>query len=282
MADIDVQRKGPSIWPWIAGLIVLALLVWAVAEMVDREDREVAVTETQAAEEVQPAPAPTPGVEGEDPAQAVEAYSSHIDNADMGVDANWTATAMNRMAAALGAIATRSNAGSDIMQRVDRLRQRASQVGTSPDSLQQHADWVREFGMNATDAMNSLARHVAGQDRQLQTAIEQTRQAAQNISQTTPLLQQREAVQRFFEEAEQPLERLASASTRMQGAQPSPGTQPPPGTTPGTQPSPGTTPGTQPPPGATPGMPPSPGTAPGAPGTTPGDTQGTSGRAPVY
>jgi len=271
MADIDVQRKGPSIWPWIAGLIVLALLVWAVAEMVDRDDQEVAVTETQAAEEVQPAPTPAPSAAGEDPVQAVEAYSSHIENADMGVDYNWTATAMNRMAAALNAIATRSNAGNDVMQRIDRLRQRASQVSASPDSLQQHADWVREFGMNATDAMSSLARHTAGQDRQLQTGIEETRQAAQNISETTPLLQQREAVQRFFEEAEDPLQRLANAASRP-GAQPSPGTQPMPGTTPGTQPSPGTTPGTQP----------SPGTTPGAPGTMPGDSPGTSGTAPVY
>lgn len=28
MADINVERKGPNIWPWIIGLIVLALLIW--------------------------------------------------------------------------------------------------------------------------------------------------------------------------------------------------------------------------------------------------------------
>lgn len=32
MADIDVRRRGPSIWPWIVGLVVLALLVWLLAE----------------------------------------------------------------------------------------------------------------------------------------------------------------------------------------------------------------------------------------------------------
>jgi len=33
VADINVERKGPSIWPWIIGLIVLALLIWALVEM---------------------------------------------------------------------------------------------------------------------------------------------------------------------------------------------------------------------------------------------------------
>jgi len=33
VADIETTRKGPSVWPWIIGLIVLALLVWALAEL---------------------------------------------------------------------------------------------------------------------------------------------------------------------------------------------------------------------------------------------------------
>ena len=33
MADINVERKGPSVWPWIAGLLVLAIAIWALAEM---------------------------------------------------------------------------------------------------------------------------------------------------------------------------------------------------------------------------------------------------------
>lgn len=38
MADINVERKGPSIWPWIIGLIVLALLIWALVEMFGGDD----------------------------------------------------------------------------------------------------------------------------------------------------------------------------------------------------------------------------------------------------
>ena len=35
MADINVERKGPSVWPWVIGLLVLALLIWALVEMFD-------------------------------------------------------------------------------------------------------------------------------------------------------------------------------------------------------------------------------------------------------
>lgn len=38
MADIHIDRKRTSIWPWIIGLIVLALLIWALYELFDRDN----------------------------------------------------------------------------------------------------------------------------------------------------------------------------------------------------------------------------------------------------
>jgi hypothetical protein len=38
VADIHVERRGPSIWPWIIGLLVLALLIWALVEMFGTDD----------------------------------------------------------------------------------------------------------------------------------------------------------------------------------------------------------------------------------------------------
>ncbi len=60
MADINVERKGPSIWPWIIGLLVLALLIWAIAEMVDTDEEEMArVEEVEEPVAAVPTPAPT-------------------------------------------------------------------------------------------------------------------------------------------------------------------------------------------------------------------------------
>lgn len=64
MADINVERKGPSIWPWIIGLIVLALLVWFLADMfMGNDEEEVVVTDpatVEVVEPVQPAPQAQP------------------------------------------------------------------------------------------------------------------------------------------------------------------------------------------------------------------------------
>lgn len=45
MADINVERKGASMWPWIIGLLVLALLIWLLFSLMDSDDDEVAFDE---------------------------------------------------------------------------------------------------------------------------------------------------------------------------------------------------------------------------------------------
>ena len=45
MADINVERKQRSIWPWIVGLLVLALLIWLLASMLNGDDDDRVETE---------------------------------------------------------------------------------------------------------------------------------------------------------------------------------------------------------------------------------------------
>ncbi len=37
MARIDIEQK-KNVWPWIIGLVVLLLLIWGVAELLDNDD----------------------------------------------------------------------------------------------------------------------------------------------------------------------------------------------------------------------------------------------------
>jgi hypothetical protein len=37
MADINVERKRPSLWPWIIGLILLVALIYAAARVLGRD-----------------------------------------------------------------------------------------------------------------------------------------------------------------------------------------------------------------------------------------------------
>lgn len=56
MAEVDVQRRGPSIWPWIVGLLALVLVIWLAVELLgDDDDDDVVVEQTALA------PGPTSG-----------------------------------------------------------------------------------------------------------------------------------------------------------------------------------------------------------------------------
>lgn len=38
MAEINIEKK-KNIWPWIIGLLLLLLLLWGLAEMMDNDDQ---------------------------------------------------------------------------------------------------------------------------------------------------------------------------------------------------------------------------------------------------
>ena len=46
MAEIRVERKRTSLLPWILGILLLALIIWAVAESMDNDidDADTAVS----------------------------------------------------------------------------------------------------------------------------------------------------------------------------------------------------------------------------------------------
>lgn len=48
MAEIDVARWGPTLWPGIIGLVALALVIWGLAELLGGGEVEGAPDETPA------------------------------------------------------------------------------------------------------------------------------------------------------------------------------------------------------------------------------------------
>ncbi len=58
MADINVERRPRSIWPWVVGLLVLAALAWLLLSMLGRDDNDnVRVEETTTSAVVAASPA---------------------------------------------------------------------------------------------------------------------------------------------------------------------------------------------------------------------------------
>ena len=61
VADISVERKDRSIWPWILGLLLLGLLIWGLLELLDNDNDLV---ERPVATEPAPVVDPVPPVVG--------------------------------------------------------------------------------------------------------------------------------------------------------------------------------------------------------------------------
>lgn len=58
MAEIKVERKSPSVWPWVIGLLILALLVWGLTELLTDSSEPVLTDQPNSAVQAEPAPFP--------------------------------------------------------------------------------------------------------------------------------------------------------------------------------------------------------------------------------
>jgi hypothetical protein len=58
VADINVQRKGPAIWPFLIGAVVLGLLIWGLIRLFDR-DEQWRIDDPAATTQTAPAPGGT-------------------------------------------------------------------------------------------------------------------------------------------------------------------------------------------------------------------------------
>lgn len=59
MAEIRVEKKGTSVWVWLLGLLLVALVIWGIVEWLDNDREEVAY-EGASIEWTVPAPAAVP------------------------------------------------------------------------------------------------------------------------------------------------------------------------------------------------------------------------------
>ncbi len=221
MADINVERKsGMGIWPWIIGLIVLALLIWALSQMFGRDD-QAAVTDRPVADTLatdrpvteEPVASPT-GAAAIPP--AVEQFGAWVDRReaqdDMGRQHQFTITGLRQLADALESVAQRHETRPAVQQSIQTVRQQADQLEQSDPAVARHANMTREAFTSAADAIATLQRehHAGVADAQ----VNQVREAAQAIDTGTPLLDQRERVQTFFDRARDAIRALAADHRR--------------------------------------------------------------------
>lgn len=201
MAEIKIQEKRGSYWPWLVGILAVLIGVWIWAAVADPEDDQ-----QQAAADVAPSAGVPAGTSGTMAApireyvQFARDANAMAGNADMGRAHGYTAEGLRKLDAALEHL-VQQRPSEGTRTSLDGFRQAAQRIQRDPSS-EQHAGTVRE-------AFTRAAELIAGMNAGAGTSVQE---AAESIKADAPLLAQRENVQRFFRESAEALERLSGVS----------------------------------------------------------------------
>ena len=207
MAQIEIQEKKRSVWPWVLVALLLALLAWWLLSQGDDVDDGV-VTETgtgivadPVAGDVGPTAAPA----------AVGAFLTFVEQAgtrgEMGLNHEYTADGLRRLADALAAFNTGEGADA-VNERLTQLRARADALQREASSTR-HAELTRDAFAAAAAAVETLQeRRFPALSSQADALVE----SAGQIQPGTLLLEQRQAVHGFFERAATTLRAMADTN----------------------------------------------------------------------
>ena len=196
MADINLERKSPSVWPWVLGLLAVLLVVgiWMASTDDSRDDELAASDPTPAAGYGAERPEATP--QGGAVDEAVDEYVAfagltgrEAEPASMGREHEYTAEGLRKLTAALNSVVAKDGDG-ESRQRFERFRQTAERIQEDPAS-RQHANQVRDAFVSASEVISSFEN----------ASADEVRAIAESVDPDTPLLEQREKVQRFFQES---------------------------------------------------------------------------------
>lgn len=199
MAEIQIERKESPSWLWIL-LLLLAIGVlawWFLSRRGDTSEPADAATLAGAVVDTGPgAQGTTDGV-----ADYLRFVQDNSARTDMENVHEFTADGIRRLSAALRAVVDRDAAGGaagagDLGERIEWLRLKADSLQRNPQSSE-HAGQARDAFIGAAAMMEQLQQRHPNIGQQ----VSRTREAARALRENTGLLEQRAAVQQFFERA---------------------------------------------------------------------------------
>jgi hypothetical protein len=216
VADIDVERKaGPPVWMWILGLLLLALIIWAIVSMMGRDDTRTVAPLTDTA--VAPVGMTDPGTTAATlPPQAQTFMQDcYLDEGqrveEMGLDHTFTVNCFNNLAASIDGFAQQHGADADVRQHTQTIRERMQQIEQSPAESTQHANWTREAAQAGASAMEALQGRSASPGA-AQAPVQRMRQNAQEIERTELHMEQLTHLRSYFRSAGDALNAMVGRS----------------------------------------------------------------------
>ncbi len=204
MAEIKVEKKKP-IWPWIiAALIILAILYFLFAGGDDEIDVEETydeqVMENDALEEEEVETAQYANTAGDTTSQ----YLSYIgDQSKMGIDHEYTNNALIQLMNAVQSKANQFNV--NIEADMQQVRQAAEMVTKDPMSLK-HADKIKSAGTKIANALETIQKE---KFPDMSSDVQEVKTAVEKIQPAVPTLDQKDAVNSFYKEAGDVLQKMS-------------------------------------------------------------------------
>ena len=203
MAEIKVEGKPPTLWPWLlaaAGVLLLGWLVWG------RSDDQVVTggappPDTDTALAVAPAP-PPPSPPVAPP--AVEEFARNCGrevttSSEIGMQYSYATACIRRMTAAMDVIIpqdTLERAG--LEPHLHDYRDKAREIERSDEQSREHANRVREVFFSATELLTQMQQTRYSAIPELEERIAALREAAEAVRIDTPVPQQQPETSRFF------------------------------------------------------------------------------------
>lgn len=220
MADINLEKKKGSIWPWIIGLLVLVAVIWLVVEAMDRDDDdlELVATDTVVLAPVAPPVTGTTQMAATELPREVQEFMQTCHGADASMDPGlqheYTARCFELIAGSLRQIAERSPANPDMTAQIETVRQQALNLRQSEASSTDHMNKTRQAAVASAEAIASVQQALRNTTAPTTMAsAEDVRQAAQQLQPSEPLLNQKDELTAFFREAGDALSEMARAGS---------------------------------------------------------------------
>ena len=204
MAEIKIEKKKP-IWPWIIlVLVILAILYFLV--FADDDNEEVEDVNTEQIEEEETTWEEEADTTWQEQANtgAVAGYLSYVaDESRMGVDHQYTNNALIELMNAVQAKADSMNY--DISADMQQVRQQAQKIQQDPAALT-HANTIKDAGMQLANILQNMQEE---EFPQLSSDVEEVKTAASNIDGSKQTLNQKDQVNKFFNEAADVLRKMS-------------------------------------------------------------------------